>query len=95
MVSTDCFSACSPDGANWISASADQTDIEDCITAADPGDTISIPADAASAWTGRTEVTKANLIFQGNGYAKTLARLELVLLGFILMDQAKQLGFLL
>lgn len=46
----DALAACSGSSPTWTAASASQTDVSDCITAATAGDTINIPAGTVS-WT--------------------------------------------
>lgn len=51
------WAACAGSSPTWTAASASIADISACVTAANPGDTINVPADSKT-WTGQLSITK-------------------------------------
>lgn len=59
-----CWGACSGSSPNRTAASASQTDVNDCITAATTGDTINVPAGSAT-WTSLSLPSNKDLRLKG------------------------------
>lgn len=58
--------ACSGASPTWTAASASRTDVSDCYTAAATGDTVNVPAGAAT-WTSALNVNAKDIIWTGAG----------------------------
>lgn len=57
---------CTGASPTWNAASAARTDVADCVTAAASGDTVNVPAGAAT-WASSIDLTTKNLVIAGAG----------------------------
>jgi len=67
LCTASAMAVCGGSSPNWTAASAAQTDITDCITAASPGDTLHIPSTSGSVTWPSTVVDNKGLNWVGAG----------------------------
>lgn len=71
FVPTFSYAVCGGSSPNLTAASAGYTDVNDCLTAAVDGDTITVPAGSAT-WTSKLTWTNKSITLKGAGIGQTI-----------------------